>query len=76
MPAFAGMTPRGPSASRADGPCGAPPLGVEVSVHQRGDGERPEFQLDHDTDHPLAVMQRDGLAADLPRRLLALVPHE
>lgn len=45
-------------------------------MHQRGDGERPEFQLDHDTDHPLAVMQRDGLAADLPRRLLALVPHE
>jgi len=51
-------------------------LGLEVSVRQRDDGERPEFQLDHDTDHPLAKMQRDGLAADLPRRLLALVPHD
>ncbi|HEU4664743.1 MAG TPA: DUF2199 domain-containing protein [Dokdonella sp.] len=51
-------------------------LGLEVSIRQRADGERPEFRLDADLDHPLATMQRDGVAADLPRRLLALVPHD
>jgi hypothetical protein len=50
-------------------------LGLEVSVRPRGDGERPEFLTD-DADHPLARLQHDGMPADLPRRLLALVPHD
>lgn len=51
-------------------------LGLEASVRQRGDEERPEFILDGEIEHPLATLQRDGMAADLPRRLLSLVPHD
>jgi hypothetical protein len=50
-------------------------LGLEVSVRQRSDGQRPEFVLDAENDHPLATLQRGGMPAGMPRRLLALVPH-
>lgn len=51
-------------------------FGLDVGVRQRGDGERPEFVFDDDDDNALAKLQRDGMPADLPRRLLSLIPHE
>jgi hypothetical protein len=51
-------------------------LGLEVGVRQRGDDQRPDFVFDADVDHALAGMQRDGIATEMPRKLLALVPHD
>ena len=51
-------------------------LGLDVSVRQRDDEQRPEFILDDDVDNPLAELQRKGMPADMPRRLLTLVPHD
>jgi hypothetical protein len=51
-------------------------LGLEVSVRPCGNDERPDFTLDADVEHPLAALQRGGMPADLPRRLLSLVPHD
>jgi len=51
-------------------------LGLEVSVCPRAAGDRPEFILDDNIEHPLAMLQQRGMPADLPRRLLSLIPHD
>lgn len=50
-------------------------LGLEVAVRQRAENEGAEFLFDTDVEHPLATLQREGMASGLPRRLLSLVPH-